>query len=64
MFCLFIIIFLDQIPKGIAWIQYLSFNKYAYEALAINELSSIIIVDTIGGAQVTVSFTIKIYFEY
>lgn len=41
-----------MIPSALRWIQYISFYKYAYEALAVNDISSIQIVDTIEGVNV------------
>ena len=44
--------YLDSIPTVLNWIQYLSFFKYAYEALIVNELSSATIYDDLAGVKV------------
>ncbi|KAF9430392.1 hypothetical protein BGZ94_007043 [Podila epigama] len=43
-----------QIPKALTWIQYLSMFKYAFEALAVNEIATSKLVDTIQGVSFNV----------
>jgi hypothetical protein len=44
------------IPPVLSWIPYLSYFSYAFEALAVNEASGLIISDTVGD----VSFTVRV----
>ncbi|KAJ3192709.1 glutamine--fructose-6-phosphate transaminase (isomerizing) [Irineochytrium annulatum] len=46
---------LDSIPPTLSWIQYLSYFKYALEALVDNDLSGVQITDSISGVTVNVS---------
>lgn len=50
--CFFLV---DNIPAPVSWIQYLSFFRYAYEAIAVNELLTIRVEDTFNGVKVNVS---------
>ena len=45
---------LSQIPKALAWIQYLSIFRYATEALAVNEASSSQIQDDFDGIPINI----------
>ncbi|KAG0326744.1 hypothetical protein BG004_002907 [Podila humilis] len=44
----------NQIPKALTWIQYLSMFKYAFEALAVNEIASSKLIDNIQGVAFNV----------
>ncbi|KAI9360404.1 hypothetical protein DFJ73DRAFT_79391 [Zopfochytrium polystomum] len=44
----------DQIIGPLSWLQYLSFFRFAYEALVVNDLSDIQIVDKISGSGVNI----------
>ncbi|KAI9011119.1 hypothetical protein BC832DRAFT_590367 [Gaertneriomyces semiglobifer] len=44
----------DQIPAALRWIQYLSLFRYAYEALVINDMTKLTIVDNVSGLGVNV----------
>ncbi|KAJ1548636.1 hypothetical protein HK405_001545, partial [Cladochytrium tenue] len=43
-----------QIVPALGWIQYLSFYRYAYEALVVNDLTNMNIVDTVSGATINI----------
>ncbi len=43
----------NMIPTPLRWVQYLSAFKYSYEALAVNDISSIQITDSISGVKVS-----------
>ncbi|KAJ3155803.1 hypothetical protein HK101_001517 [Irineochytrium annulatum] len=45
----------DDIPKPLSWMQYLSYFKYAQEALAVNDLTGVQISDSIAGSDISVS---------
>lgn len=45
---------LGQITPVLSWIQYLSPFKYALEALAVNEVTNLRIVDTLQGVSINV----------
>lgn len=49
---------LDQIPGALRWIQYLSLFRYAYEALVINDIDGLTIVDDVSGLGVNVPASI------
>ncbi|KAJ3349265.1 hypothetical protein HDU83_000648 [Entophlyctis luteolus] len=44
----------NSIPSQIQWIQYLSFFKYAYEAMVINDLNGLQIQDTVNGVVLNI----------
>ncbi|KAI8843075.1 hypothetical protein BC829DRAFT_446307 [Chytridium lagenaria] len=48
----------DNIPGFMKWIQYGSFFRFSYEALIVNDIVGIKIVDTIAGASVNIPATI------
>ncbi|KAI8621918.1 P-loop containing nucleoside triphosphate hydrolase protein [Chytriomyces sp. MP71] len=50
-----LIISQDSIPQAIHWIQYLSFFRYPYEGMAVNDMGLIQISDTFDGAAVNVT---------
>ncbi|KAJ3086225.1 hypothetical protein HK102_013397 [Quaeritorhiza haematococci] len=41
-----------SIPSPVNWIQYLSFFYYAYEAVAVNEINGLTLIDNINGVEV------------
>ncbi|KAG0279665.1 hypothetical protein BGZ97_009536, partial [Linnemannia gamsii] len=43
-----------QIPKALTWIQYLSMFKYGFEALAVNEVATTSLIDSIQGVAFNV----------
>ena len=47
-------------PPALVWIQYLSFFNYAFEAIAVNELNNVIIVDTAAGVTINVQASVII----
>ncbi|KAJ3022015.1 UNVERIFIED_CONTAM: hypothetical protein HDU68_009354 [Siphonaria sp. JEL0065] len=47
-----LIISQDSIPKALQWIQYLSFFRYPYEGMAVNDLGLLQIQDTFDGSSV------------
>jgi hypothetical protein len=53
-----LIYIIETIPSALKWIQYLSFYKYAYEAIVVNELAQSNIVDNISGIDVTIPASI------
>ncbi|TPX60061.1 hypothetical protein SpCBS45565_g07597 [Spizellomyces sp. 'palustris'] len=48
----------NQIPTPLRWIQYLSLFRYAYEALVVNDISGLTIVDNVSGLGVNVPASI------
>ncbi|KAJ3280724.1 hypothetical protein HDU76_009100 [Blyttiomyces sp. JEL0837] len=48
----------SQITVYLRWIQYISFFRYSYEALVVNDLNGLQIVDTVAGAQVNIPASI------
>ncbi|KAG0316959.1 hypothetical protein BGZ99_006571 [Dissophora globulifera] len=44
----------DNIPAALTWIQYLSMFKYAFEALAVNEVATSKLIDNIQGVAFNV----------
>ncbi|KAJ3394693.1 hypothetical protein HDU84_006836 [Entophlyctis sp. JEL0112] len=54
LFILAVLGFSDSIPSQIQWIQYLSFFKYAYEAMVINDLNGLQIQDTVNGVVLNI----------
>ena len=44
----------DDMPAALVWIQYLSYFNYAFEAMVVNELTGIIIVDEAAGITINV----------
>ncbi|KAI8837544.1 hypothetical protein BC829DRAFT_447641 [Chytridium lagenaria] len=55
---LFKMLFAESIPSFIRWIQYGSFFRFSYEALVVNDIAGIKIVDTIAGASVNIPASI------
>ncbi|KAJ3167225.1 hypothetical protein HK101_011808 [Irineochytrium annulatum] len=62
----------DNIPAPLHWIQYLSYFRYAYEALAVNDLTDVTIADNVSGASFSIpasvilskfGFSIGSYFQ-
>ncbi|KAI9199782.1 uncharacterized protein BJ171DRAFT_517045 [Polychytrium aggregatum] len=47
-----------EIPGSLGWIRFLSIFKYAYEALAVNEIAGLQIQDNISGANINVSASV------
>ncbi|KAI9339608.1 hypothetical protein BDR26DRAFT_918973 [Obelidium mucronatum] len=47
-----LIISQDSIPKALQWIQYISFFRYPYEGMAVNDLGLLQISDTFDGSSV------------
>ncbi|KAG0235040.1 hypothetical protein BGW41_000932 [Actinomortierella wolfii] len=43
-----------KIPKALTWIQYLSIYKYGFEALAVNEVATSKLIDSIQGVSFNV----------
>lgn len=41
-------------PAALVWIQYLSYFNYAFEAIVVNELTGVIIVDQAAGITINV----------
>ncbi|TPX55865.1 hypothetical protein PhCBS80983_g04969 [Powellomyces hirtus] len=48
----------DQIPAVLRWIQYLSLFRYAYEALVVNDISGITIVDDVANVGLNIPASI------
>jgi hypothetical protein len=46
---------IDSITPALRWIQYLSFFRYAFEALVVNDLTDLTITDDVSGSAFTVS---------
>ncbi|KAJ3249108.1 hypothetical protein HDU78_007070 [Chytriomyces hyalinus] len=49
-----LIISQDSIPPALRWIQYISFFRYPYEGMAVNDMGLLQIKDTFDGAEVNV----------
>ncbi|KAJ3241698.1 hypothetical protein HDU81_011022 [Chytriomyces hyalinus] len=49
-----LIISQDSIPAALRWIQYISFFRYPYEGMAVNDMGLLQIKDTFDGAEVNV----------
>ncbi|KAH6600051.1 hypothetical protein BASA50_002640 [Batrachochytrium salamandrivorans] len=47
-----------QIPTALSWLQYLSFFKYAFEAVVVNDASGLRFVDTISGVEIGISASV------
>ncbi|KAK5665662.1 hypothetical protein QVD99_007310 [Batrachochytrium dendrobatidis] len=47
-----------KMSPAISWLQYLSFFKYAYEAVVVNDASGLKFVDQINGVDITIPATI------
>jgi hypothetical protein len=47
-------------PPALGWIQYLSLFRYAYEALVVNDLTDVQVIDTVSGATVNVSYILML----
>ncbi|KAI8618592.1 P-loop containing nucleoside triphosphate hydrolase protein [Chytriomyces sp. MP71] len=48
----------DAIPPPLSWIQYLSFFRYAFEAIIVNDLTNVTIHDTVQGVTVTIPVSV------
>ncbi|KAJ3100751.1 hypothetical protein HDU97_001978, partial [Phlyctochytrium planicorne] len=48
----------DSIPLYVRWVQFLSFFRFAYEALIVNDITGITIVDDVAGANVNIPASI------
>ncbi len=44
----------DTIPAAAAWLQYLSIFHYAFEALIVNEVRQLTLIDNKYGVEITV----------
>ncbi|KAI9178822.1 hypothetical protein H9P43_005484 [Blastocladiella emersonii ATCC 22665] len=45
----------NAMPNAIRWLQYVSYFRYATEALAVNEIEGLLVQDNFGGVSVNVS---------
>ncbi|KAJ3065020.1 hypothetical protein HDU98_011589 [Podochytrium sp. JEL0797] len=48
----------SSIPPALSWIQYLSFFRYTYEAMVVNDLMNLEIHDSVNGANVTIPVSV------
>ncbi|KAJ3417122.1 hypothetical protein HDV05_006981 [Chytridiales sp. JEL 0842] len=47
-----------NMPPALGWIQYLSLFRFAYEALVVNDLTDVQVIDTVSGATVNIPASI------
>ncbi|ORY44432.1 P-loop containing nucleoside triphosphate hydrolase protein [Rhizoclosmatium globosum] len=48
----------SSIPPALSWIQYLSFFRYAYEAMIVNDLTDVQIHDNVSGSNITIPVSV------